>query len=328
MLRIILTIIIALGVTVPSFSSAETVWRSMTYDNDIFVGEDSGYSNGFYFSEYQTSQGASKVIPGVLLTPLLKMLPKKRRMGEYNSTTFGQAILTPSDISTEFPSEKDLPYSGLLLMNQTYITQDESVADKISTSIGVVGPWSGAEAAQKLVHRITGSDEPKGWDQQIGNELVFQFSRGRAWRNWHSSSNTMDLISQAEINLGTIESSIIGGMMFRFGDNIERTYSAGLLSQSRTTNPVAIDGGWYFYAGLHFSYLFNNIHADGNTFKNSASINYEPFQSGGSAGLAYSWQDFSITFAINNIDVGIFSVDDNIEDVLQYGSLTFLWRVD
>ncbi len=320
------SLLICLGALIPACHS-DPEWRSLTYDNDIFVGEDSGYTNGIYFSQYKTNQKSDKLTPGVLLNPLLWSLPEETHLEQFSSTTIGQAILTPFDITQETPDEGQLPYSGLLFMNQTFIVQNGSIADKVSTTLGVVGPWSGAESTQKFVHKMIGSDQPEGWDQQLDNELVFQFSRGRAWRNWHSKSNNMDFVSMAEVQLGTIESSINAGFLLRYGQEIEETYAAGLLSPSRTTNPVAIEGGWYVYAGLHFAHLFNNIHADGNTFSNSASINYQRLQSGGFLGLAYSWQDFSITFAVNNIKVGIFSVDENIEDVLQYGSLTFLWRV-
>ena len=71
-----------------------------------------------------------------------------------------------------------------------------------------MGPSSGAEFAQEQVHSLTGSDEPEGWDTQLENEPVFQFSRGRVWRSWESADKHFDLLLDSEAKLGTISSAV------------------------------------------------------------------------------------------------------------------------
>ena len=40
-------------------------------------------------------------------------------------------------------------------------------------------------------------------------------------------------------------------------------------------------------------------------------------------GMAYSWQDFSLTFILSDLNVA----NDNLtDDYTQFGSLTFAWR--
>ena len=113
--------------------------------------------------------------------------------------------------------------------------------------------------------------------------------------------------------------------MFRFGNNMARTYSSTLLNDDRTSNPVSIEGGWYGYAGLSASYLFHLIYLDGNTFRESSAVDYRSTQYNGYVGFAYSCNDFSISVAVNNID--LFSDNDQFGELKQYGSLTFLWRL-
>lgn len=164
-----------------------------------------------------------------------------------------------------------------------------------------------------------------GWDYQLKDELVFQFSRARLWRSWASESDHVDFLWGTDLKLGTIESSTNIGMMLRVGQDMQHTYSSALLNDDRTTNPVNIYDGWYFYIGASTSYLFNMIYLDGNTYKDGPSVDYDRFQVDGFFGFAYAWKDVSISIAVNNID--LHSGNNSIAELKKYGSLTFLWRL-
>ena len=231
-------------------------------------------------------------------------------------------MVTPQDITIEDPPVDDLPYSGALLFNYTLITIRPSYADSIDTVVGIVGPSSGAEATQKWVHETMGADDPKGWDTQLEDELVFQFSRARLWRTWHSAGDNMDFLTLADAGLGTISSFVAGAMLFRYGKELSKTFATPLLISTRTANPAAIGGAWYVYGGLRAEYIFNTVYADGNTFEGSRSIDYDPAQLGLTAGLAYSWKNTSLTIALFGSNV----TDDAVRDYSQFGTLTFGWR--
>ena len=234
---------------------------------------------------------------------------------------------TPQDITIENPGADNLPYSALLFVNSSFLHITPTVADRIDTAIGVVGPAALGEQAQKLVHSITGSEEPLGWDAQLDNELVFQFSRARAWRTWSSPLDSVDFLTQAEATIGTIQSDVKSGFLVRYGKSLTSTYATTLLSANRISNPVAIDDGWYVYAGANLRYIFNQIFIDGNTFKSSKSIPYNRKNLGVSAGVAYSRRNLSITFAVNDSN-SIQSGDTagTLRNLTRYGSLTVAWR--
>ena len=301
-------------------------WHTFTLDNDIFVGEDNGYTNGLFYSNYLIDQSGRSKPESFLLEPLKWTLPDKPFEATIDMYTIGQSMITPLDINDPMPDESDVPYSGLLYFNRSFLTITNGTADRISTTVGVVGPLSGAEVTQNYFHGLFNSDEAMGWDHQLKNEIVFQFSRGRAWRTWVSSGNDSDFISSAQLEVGTLSSSLSGTLLWRYGRQMERSFPAVLLTSDRATNPVAVEGGWFVYAGAELSYIHNIIFADGNTFVDSPSIDYDPVELGVMVGLAYSWQDFSVTLSINDLNILGINDSSEITKLTRYGSLTFVWR--
>lgn len=298
-------------------------WVSITLDNDLFISSDSGYTNGLYITFFAGSYN-KELKPALLTRPLQWSMADQPFVYQYNATTVGQVMITPEDITINTPQPNDVPYSGLLFVQQTNIKVYDSHSDKVSTTLGIVGPSSGADESQKMVHRLIGADAPQGWEYQLNDEIVFQLSRGRIWRTWRSSTNTSDVLVGSDAKIGTLESSLTVGAMFRYGRNIEDSYSTAILTDDRTINPVNINGGWYVYMGLSTAYVANVIYLDGNTFKDSPSVDYDREQIDVHMGFTYGWEDISVSVALNNIDW--LSSKDKQTDLREYGSITLLWR--
>lgn len=315
-----------------TYSYAEIDWISFTLDNDLFVGNDNGYTNGIYIAAYDLGDVRSNNIPeyDFWVKPLLWSLPKAGvTEAAVNTYSFGQIMNTPSDITIPNPGANELPYSALLAMTNSYLTiSRDSYADLVATTVGIVGPSALGEEAQKFVHKQIEADEPLGWDTQLGDEIVFQFTRARAWRHWTSQSNNIDLVTTTSGNLGTIRSDASVGAMVRLGQGLSSSYATTLFNSSRILNPSAINNGWYFYSGFQAGYTFNNIFADGNTFRDSRSIDYDPEFISILSGLAYSWNRFSITLAFNDLNVlQSGSNKENLKDLTQYGSISLGWKL-
>ena len=323
------TVFLSVFVSFSSLASAEVDWVSVTLDNDLFVDSDNGYTNGLYVSLYDVGRHSNQ-LPShdFWVSPLMWSMPQETIKGSINAYMIGQTMSTPSDISIADPIENELPYSALLSLTNSYMTVSPDHADRVSTTIGIVGPAALGEEAQKLVHGIIGADEPQGWDTQLHNELVFQFSRARTWRSWVSGSGNYDLLTNADLSLGTIKSSLDTGMTVRYGKDLINSYATTLFSNSRISNPVTVEGGWFVYAGVKAGYIFNQIFTDGNTYRDSRSIDYDHEYVGLTAGFSYGWENVSLTFAIN--DANIIQNGDKAEaldNLTQYGTLTFAWRM-
>ncbi len=313
----------ALIFSVFSFASQAEQWRSMTLDNDVFIGQDDGYTNGLYIAQHEVGAGKNSPSHGFLMRHFSKFIASDADFS-INSYTLGQTMMTPEDITVEQPDPNDIPYSGMLFLSNTHISGHENVADKFGFTIGIVGPASMAEQSQKIVHEIIDGQEPMGWVYQLKNELVFQFDRGRIWRKWlGETAQNADFVFLTDLSIGTIETSVSSSVFLRFGQNLRYTYVTPSLHSNRTSNPIAVGGGWFAYVGLRAKYLARQIFIDGNTFRDdspSADLDHSQFSL--SLGATYSWKDYSVSFALENSHV----FEEAPEAVSRYGSLTFAWR--
>jgi hypothetical protein len=307
-------------------------WVSVTTDNDAFVGNDNGYTNGIFVSWYDGLEG-EKAEPGFLARAMLWSLPDSSSSTlDIDIGTIGQIMTTPDDIEKDPPDlpPDSMPYAGLLFYSDTLLRIQETYADSISVTIGIVGEYSFAEEAQTFVHDVIGSDEPCCWDTQLDDEIVFQLSRGRVWKTWVSDSGNADFLLSADAELGTISSSAGAGFMIRYGAELRKSYAMALLINSRTTNPLATQGGWYVFAGARATYLANHIFLDGSKSydDNYEKIDYDPERISVTAGLAYSWKKVSLSFAMSNLNVLNDSDSDPDEEFTKYGTLTVAWKLD
>ncbi|GLS27488.1 lipid A deacylase LpxR family protein [Marinibactrum halimedae] len=304
-------------------------WASITIDNDLFVGNDNGYTNGLYISLYQVGprQKESMTKPDFWVKPLLWLWPSNDAFYAINSYTLGQSMVTPLDTQEPIPSENELPYSGVLFLINNYVMVSPKKADKFSTTVGVVGPASGAEQTQNFVHDLIGSDRAKGWDTQMENEFVFQFSRARLWRNWVSKSSHWDLLTQAEINLGTIESSGNAAIMLRTGRLLDKSYHTPLYANTRVANPVAPSGGWYAYFGIQGGYVARWLYTDGTAFRDGPSVSYDRERLGVTAGVAFSLTKHClVTLALTETNLLLGGDNREVKESSRFGTLTFAWQ--
>ncbi len=327
---VIVALVSALASSGPAL--AEVDWVAVTTDNDTFIGNDNGYTNGLFVTWIDTPEG-EKAEPGFLARAMLWSLPdSSSSTNDFSLGTIGQTMLTPDDIEKDPPilPPDSLPYAGLLFYADTLLRVQETYADRIAVTVGVVGEYSFAEESQKFVHDLIDADEPCCWDTQLDDEIVFQISRGRVWKTWVSDSGNSDFLLAADADLGTISSSVGTGIMIRYGTGLRQSYAMALLGQSRTTNPIAIQGGWYVFAGARASYLANHIFLDGSKSYDDdyEEIDYDPERVSVSAGLAYSWKKVSATFAMNNLNVLNDNDSDPDEEFSKYGTLTVAWKLD
>ena len=309
----------------PMLAQAEFDWVSFTLDNDFFLNYDNGYTNGFFISLYSLQKEKKKPSPSLILKPLIWSMPKGECFLNVNSYTLGQVIITPEDLTLKKQNNNEAAYAGLVFLNNSYLSVSSDYADKISTIIGIVGPLSRAEQTQKTIHKMLGAKKPQGWDTQLENKFVFEFTRARAWRAWHSDKDNFDIITTSELTLGNLSSSIGMGMFFRFGMNLSKSYATTLYNNTRTTNPLSVKkGDWNIYMGTFSKYVFNDILSNGDTLKDSHSINYKHIRVGALFGLSYAWSNYSLSFAINDMNIAHSKLIDELE---QYGTLTFAMKL-
>ncbi len=319
----ILILVSLCAITLPA--RADIDWVSLVWHNDMFVFRDGGgYTNGAYISLFDLSddnEGFSR--PPLLTRPFLWLVDNDDPEFTLSVYTLGQAMVTPKDISKPVPDPNDAPYAGLLLLRSSFISVHENRAHSLSSTIGIIGPSSGAEEMQKFIHEITDSTEPQGWDYQIKDEFIGQVQTIRTWRFHSDNLSGVDMLIQGQAGLGNLESSLGAGVILRAGKGLQSSFASAALITGRISNPVAIDGGWYVYAGATMDYVHNQIIINGNTFRDSPSGDLRHEQYTFIAGVAYSWRSLSISLALKDGN----AMDRYNTARQQFGAITLGWRL-
>ncbi len=326
--RVILLFLAAF--TVGSPGRADVDYIAAIFDNDLFIGNDNGYTNGTFISLFDVGgEGEEFPTSDFWVVPLKWSLPDTAMADAVvvvNGYTVGQALGTPGDITVADPPRDELPYSSLIALTNSFVVVTPVYADLTSTTIGLVGPSALGEEVQTFVHDLIGADEPQGWDTQLGDEIVLQFTRARTWRTWAADSGAFDLLTNAEIAAGTLSSQVSAGAIFRYGRELDRSYATTILTSTRTANPGAVNEGWFVYGSVHGGYTFNQIFADGNTFRDSRSADYTREFISVSAGVAVGWRNLLVSFALTDFNL-LEDRNSDVDDFTRYGTISVGWRL-
>ena len=176
---------------------AQDHWGVVNFQNDVFVGRDGGgYTSGLYLSSLRRAGDGTAEWPS---TRLLGALGQAVGGGTpvFNAHTLGHAMATPRDLSTATPDPNDAPYVAALSYRASQVRRTAQGADLWALSVGVSGPAAGGKQVQKFIHRITGSDQPRGWDTQQGNRAHIGLEFERAWLLAGRSASASATVSTA-----------------------------------------------------------------------------------------------------------------------------------
>ena len=313
-------------------------FATFIFENDVFTdNSDDGYTNGMGYAWGYAgfNQFDDSNTPGWIQwlseDLYISTMPDKRRAITYQ---IFQAITNPTDSEIKELQPDDYPYAGTLTWKVTQYAIDDRVTDTVSLLLGVVGPASLAEPAQKLVHELTDSQDPKGWDNQLNNEPLFQLGVGRKWRLLDgniSGGTDYDVITAVEGTVGNLSSNADAGVTFRFGTDLLRTYPVASLWPAREVNPMTgtAAGNYYVFVSVMGRYQANNIIIDGNSSAfdddNNSDLTLENGQNFAAAGFAVSFKSWSLIFSAVSASKDVKEDDD---DRYSFGSLSVSWTVD
>ncbi|MBE9563780.1 MAG: lipid A deacylase LpxR family protein, partial [Proteobacteria bacterium] len=152
-------------------------YASFIFENDAFVNQDNGFTNGLAFQwgyspfdKFDDSNTPSW-IQYITEDLYINTMPDKKRAISY---FVFQDMDTPKDITTSELLPDDVPYAGTLGWTVKQHAFDRTTSDSLSLTLGVVGPLSLAEQSQTVIHQIISAEAPQGWDNQVNHELVFR----------------------------------------------------------------------------------------------------------------------------------------------------------
>lgn len=282
--------ILLLGTASPGMANQSSVRGTwfLSFDNDVIAQSDDDYTNGLqvgwasgYLESYLNGPVPSLVGKGLAKLPLVNRSGRQR----FISHSLSHRIFTPSDTETEEPIPGDMPYSGLLFATLTAGAQDAHKMDAFSLHYGIAGPSARGKEVQNQFHKIIGSNDIKGWDNQIHDELLINLGyehRRRLLAIGDRAAWGGDIIGQAGATLGNLVSMASLGIGARFGWHVPDDF--GIPPQffgeetigARPFSPGEAESGIWGFVLLNGSYFGNAIFWDGNTFKDSMSVDYDP----------------------------------------------------
>lgn len=293
--------LVTLALVLPASLASAKSTVSFTLDNDGIFGVDQDYTNGIFLS-YATDQ--------------LRKESEWNWLSLSNSVSsnidkielvLGHKMWTPSEIEADYPLLNDRPYAGYLHTEMNYLSLTSDKAVRYNFTIGATGESSLSDKAQSLVHSITGSTDPQGWDYQIDDYLAFSVGYRAFNKLVRSEGNgtQWEITNVNDINAGNFRSDLSQGVMFRWGTHlgnsigaanisVESPFSASMLADNTTS--------WFVFAGFEGRYRFNDITLEGDRSgipdpSDAYDVTLQPWQSSAVAGATWYNQHYGASLA-------------------------------
>lgn len=284
---------------------------SFYLENDTFAGTDENYTNGAFIGytspgrkRYSESSGLGSVFDSMAWTG----------GGNYErhvAIGIGQQMFTPVDVKNFNVVQDQRPYAGWLYASFGLVWKNTKVKNSLIFNVGVVGPWSYAEETQRAVHDFLDQNSPNGWGNQLRNEIGVNMAYEHKWRIRDREDATgfdWDIMPYFGASLGNVNTSANIGTELRLGYNIPDDFGSGGIAETAST-PTAVNDpasakpwrrpfGIHLFARAEGRGILRNIFLDGNTFRDSHSVDKYPLVADLSAGLAVNWKNTKMTWAM------------------------------
>jgi hypothetical protein len=311
----------------------ENRWaQSIFFENDLFNGTDSNYTNGIKYSlispdlSPHAKQGhfPRKVLELVHKIPFIRDSgPEYSHKAEFS---LGQNMYTPSDISRSDLIVDDRPYAGWLYAGLAYHRKTKfedhlDFVDSLEIQMGMVGPLSFAEEAQTLVHELRDIPTAEGWDNQLENEpgLLVAFERKWLFSRPSDQLLTADAIVHAGGVVGNVATYLNTGVEVRYGMNLARNFGVSMIRPAGSTLFTTHEQpSIYLFGAVNGKFVLHDIFLDGNTFTDSHSVDKKHTVADLAAGITLSHHNLMLTYS----HVTRTKEFDGQDDVHHFGSLT------
>lgn len=262
---------------------------TFTYENDLLAGTDRYYTSGF-----QVAWRSPSYDPPAWLAALTRgdgivfPLGGTPRWG----LAFGQNIFTPDDTDRRDPDPLDRPYAGWLYGAINLASYNRTEYGSIELQLGVVGPAALGEQTQNNVHDFLNIDRAFGWDAQLKDEPGVNLILTRQWR--YNSDPVWDdiavgIVPTVTVSLGNVQTYASAGLMVRFGNELQADFGPPRMRPSISGSAFyQPDGrwGWYVFGAVEGRAVAQDIFLDGNTWRDSRSVDKETFVGDAIAGVA------------------------------------------
>ncbi|WP_178989085.1 lipid A deacylase LpxR family protein [Winogradskyella schleiferi] len=179
------------------------------YDNDYFAATDENYTQGYNFE---------LVLPSLEKNPINHLFFKPKDV----STKYGLSIehigFTPNNYASELIQIGDRPFAATIMLKGFTIATDTIRKTRMSQtfSLGLIGPAAFGKEMQVGIHEATGTKIPRGWDNQIKNDVIINY-RIDFEKRVYRFNNLFGLQANASAQLGSLFTNVSVGINMQLG---------------------------------------------------------------------------------------------------------------
>lgn len=271
---------------------------SFVLENDLFYNTDRNYTNGVQIA--WVPRVDSPPDWAVRVARQIPWFPQEGRVR--HGYALGQNMFTPRDITLINPPLEDRPYAGWLYGTVGLGVETGRQLDQLALTLGVVGPASLAEQSQKFVHKVRNKNRPSGWDTQLGNEPGMMLNYQRSWRGYATKTLAgldFDLTPHVGGALGNVYTYANTGLTMRYGKQLPTDYGPLRIQPSLPGSGFftpAYKFSWYLFGGFEGRAVARNIFLDGNTFRDSRSVDKKPLVGDLQWGVVMTWGGVRLSY--------------------------------
>ncbi|MFC0408455.1 lipid A deacylase LpxR family protein [Roseomonas elaeocarpi] len=270
---------------------------SFTDENDMWGGTDRYYTNGLKLD--WTSAAGPGPAPVEWMGRQFDWLlgPGEFRWG----LSLSQSIFTPEEIRRQVPDPTDRPYAGHLFGTFSMERSNERQRTVLELQLGVVGSASGGEFVQNRWHDVINKYHAEGWDYQLGDEVTFGALAERSWRVplGEVAGLRTEAIPTGTLAAGTAYTYAGAGVNFRIGSALEADWGPVRIRPAISSSPLLRpqrEFGWYVFGGVGGRAVARNLFLDGNTFRDSASVDKKWDVGEAQLGAAILWRGMRLAY--------------------------------
>ena len=292
----------------PEFQFRHSTLSLVSENDKYFAGTDRHYTNGFkltWLGETDLNQSrrfgqtAARFIPW--------MDPEHVDWRYKVGSALGHNTYTPVDTDTAALLPGDRPYAGWLYGSILLHAQLDNQLRLVELSLGIIGPSALGEQFQNSWHDVIDVPHAEGWANQLHDEPGLEVSWERRYRTWQWNAASgsrlgLDLLLRHRLTLGNVATHLAGGAVMRFGWRLPADFGADLIRPGG--GGIANDGSpgrfsAYTYVSGEVRVVARDIFLDGNTWRDSHSVDKRPVVADFSVGFVLHWPGFQFTYTQN-----------------------------
>lgn len=179
------------------------------YDNDLFTGTDYYYTQGY---------AVEVVNPALRKNPLSHLLLKIKNSQTQYGLTFEHIGFTPTSIRSNAILVGDRPFAACLLLKSFAMSTDTLRRVRVSSvlSVGMMGPVALGSEIQTALHRLTNGIEPCGWQYQIRNDVLLNYTLNYE-KQLYAYRQALSVSAMGQAQAGTFSNRVQTGIVVMAG---------------------------------------------------------------------------------------------------------------